>query len=142
MANKLHQNLRQRLAGASAGRRNRKRGRISPEVVTHDTEFLHEERTYLDPAVWDFITEQMGDHFILACGCRVTSPSAIRGVCVECAHRMRQRVTGRPRFVCKRHRVCNVCRRRRMRRYRLKQLGKGVFKAALWPVADVDYEED
>ena len=115
-------------------------GRISPEPVTYDTLFQSLQETRWDPAQAGIETRTSSHHYILACGCRVSSPERILGVCPECANRLFRR---RPRFVCTQHRLCLACRRRLRRGPRTAPGFLALLaRALLWPPFDVSREED
>jgi hypothetical protein len=123
-----------------SGRTSRREGRLSPEPVSPDTTFSIEERTFQDPVTGHVITLQESTHWILACGCTVSSPQAIRGVCSGCASYRRNRYRGKIPLVCHKHTLCLRCRRKN-----LKRSHKGIIsilfftfcKLLLWPFGDL-----
>jgi hypothetical protein len=137
-----YQHLRQRLANVAAGRVKRKSGRISAEPVTFKTDFAYEEETSWDPSQQCVITNQDTTHYLLDCGCRVASPSAIQQVCPLCATSLLLRLRGRQRFICKNHCMCIKCRRRLDRKHFRRRVYRALLAILLWPVGDlVDHYE-
>lgn len=137
-----YQSLRQQIGNVLTGRTRRKKARITREPVTDQTAFTLEERTYWDAQGNEVITEEESTHRLLACSCRISSPSQIRGICPACSRSLWVRLTRQQRFVCHDHLICIYCRTRKVRQAR----GGGFWRTALaiilWPLFDVTYDEE
>ena len=125
--------------GAGTTRRNVKSGRIDRTPVDFNTQFKIQEETRVDGNN-TFETAQESQHYILACGCRASSPSQVRGICPECANKFGRK--RKPRFVCPRHRLCLACRRKRLKALKESSWLYSLYAILIWPLCDVVDEEE
>ena len=126
---------------APGGRTSRRQSHISGDPVSPGMTFSIEERTFQDPLTGEVITLQETQHYLLACGCTVSSPQQIRGVCSGCATYRFSRYRGSIPLVCQKHPLCLRCRRKSLAKNR----GHGIIssiifsfaKLVLWPFGDL-----
>ena len=132
---------RQGLGAIFGGRTSRKSAHLSGEPVTVNKSFSIEQRTYQDPQTGDVVTEETGSHHLLACGCRVSSPSEIRGVCPGCSSLKRTGAMKKPRLICGHHQLCLRCRQKKIRDLQgggiLRKTVRFFLTILLWPLFDV-----
>lgn len=136
------QALRQAMGNAAAGKTEQRIARLSKEPVRPEMELSTQQRTFVDPQTGEIKTVQEGRLYVLSCGCLVSGPQEIAGVCPGCASLSRWGRLKRPRYLCANHSLCLRCRQRRLREARggglVRRLIKGLFKLILWPAFDVE----
>lgn len=135
-----YQQLRQQLGSTMPGRTWKKTARVSPAQVDENTDLEMVQETFLDPTTLRYITREQSQHYLLACGCRVSTPAHIRGVCPACARSLRVRLSGRMRLICDQHVMCLRCWTKRHRKLYGGGLWRTVLAVVLWPLFDTDYE--
>jgi hypothetical protein len=125
----------------SIGRKKERRGKLSPDPVTPDTLFTMQEHTYPDQQ--GYTTVQESSHFLAGCGCYLSNPNQVKGVCPECTKKV-GRSRRPPTLVCSKHSICLACRKAKLREMRgggkLKKSFRFLFKLILWPFFDVEDE--
>lgn len=132
--------LRPKVGSPLTGRERRKSARISGDPVTDQTAFSYEEITHWDAQEGAVITEEVSTHHLLSCGCRISAPSQVGGVCVACARSLWVRITRQQRFVCRDHVTCLRCRTRRLHQARGGGFWRTLLAVVLWPLFDVTYD--
>lgn len=137
-----YQPLRNKVGSPLTGRERRKSARISGDPVTDQTAFSYEERTHWDAQEGAVVTEEVSTHHLLSCGCRISAPSQVGGVCVACARSLWVRITRQQRFVCQDHVMCLRCRTRRLRQARGGGFWRTLLAVVLWPLFDVTYDAE
>ncbi|NUM55767.1 MAG: hypothetical protein HUU46_19170 [Candidatus Hydrogenedentes bacterium] len=137
-----YQSLRQQIGNVLTGRTRKKQARITRDPVSERTAFEFEERTYWDAQGAEVITEEVSTHRLLACGCRISAPSQIRGICPACSQSLWVRFTRRQRFVCNDHYICLRCRTRKLRQAHGGGFWRTLLAIVLWPLFDVTYDEE
>ncbi len=129
------------LTGAGMTRSKIRKGHVSKDRVSHDTSFFFVESTAWDEQGNSIVSCEEAVHHVLACGCRVSSPSQIGGVCSRCAPGLLTRWIRRPRYVCSKCGVCIRCRKK-LERCNESPGCLGVLLALLlYPFADVSWDE-
>jgi len=140
-----HQSLHQTL-GQPTGRVNEKKAALSSQPVHLDSDFSARQRTFFDTSTGEFVTIQEGTHFFLACGCRITSPQEIAGVCYSCSRLARKGHWKHTRLVCRHHTLCIRCGQKQIRAEQgggpIKKLLLFLLTIILWPLFDrIDNDE-
>jgi hypothetical protein len=132
-----YEQLQKRLGNASPGTSWKKTARISRKPVLEDTDLEVQQDTFLDPVTQRVMTLERSKHYLLACGCRVSSPSQIRSICPGCARSWRVRITRRMQLCCDEHVMCLRCRQKRRRQLHGGGFWRTLFAIVLWPLFDL-----
>ena len=139
-----HQRLSQMAGNVNAARTQRKVAMFSNTPLTPTSCMDTEERTFFDPTTGDVVTLQVGQYYLLACGCCCSNPKDIRGACPVCSKYNKGGWSRRTRLVCLRHRMCLRCRQKSLRRLRgggtIRKTARVLFVLVLWPFFDVEVD--
>jgi hypothetical protein len=129
------------LTGAGMTRTKVRKGSLAREKVTHETPFQYAESTAWDETNNAITTTEEAVHWMLDCGCRISAPSQVGGICKHCAPGMLTQRFRRVRYVCGKCGVCVRCRRKQERSGTRPGCAGVLLAVLLWPVADVSWDE-
>jgi len=144
-----YQSIRQQTSSPAPVRHQEHVAEFSAEPLMPEDRLTSSQWTVYDPDTGATTTTTVKPHFLLACGCKASSPADVAGACVSCGRLSRsfRWKTNKPLpLVCRRHSMCLRCRRKRLRELHgggpIKKTLRFLLKVILWPLFDVEESAD